>query len=97
MNLPDNLLLFVSFLQANATNEMLANRTAVWQGRLCEVQGAIMVASIFQVIIGFTGVIGLMLRFIGPLSIAPTIALVGLSLFEAAAGFSGQHWGLAFV
>lgn len=84
-------------LPANATNEMLANRTAVWQGRLCEVQGAIMVASIFQVIIGFTGVIGLMLRFIGPLSIAPTIALVGLSLFEAAAGFSGQHWGLAFV
>ena len=56
-----------------------------------------MVASLFQVVIGFSGIIGLMLRFIGPLSIAPTIALVGLSLFGAASGFSGVHWGISFL
>ena len=76
---------------------MRDNRTELWQSRIREVQGAIMVASVFQVVVGFTGLIGLMLRFIGPLSIAPTIALVGLSLFDSAAHFSGVHWGISFL
>lgn len=48
-----------------------------------------MVASLFQIFIGFTGLVGFLLRFIGPLTIAPTITLVGLALFQAAADFSG--------
>ncbi len=87
----------IFFLPANATAEMRAERTDIWQGRIQEIQGAIMVASVFQVIIGFSGIIGLLLKFIGPLAIAPTIALVGLSLFQAAAGFSGVHWGISFL
>lgn len=47
-----------------------------------------MISSIFQVVIGFSGLIGLCLRFIGPLTIAPTIALVGLSLVSAATFYS---------
>eukprot|EP00058_Branchiostoma_floridae_P015222 XP_002600710.1 hypothetical protein BRAFLDRAFT_83451 [Branchiostoma floridae] len=66
-----------------------------WQQRLREIQGAIMVSALFQVFIGFSGLIGIMLRFIGPLAIAPTIALVGLSLFEPAANFCGVQWGIA--
>ena len=49
-----------------------------------------MVSSLFQVVLGFSGVIGLVLQFVGPLSIMPTIALVGLPLFSAAADFSGN-------
>lgn len=60
-----------------------------------EIQGAIMVAALFQILIGFTGLIGFLLRFVGPLTIAPTITLVGLSLFEASADFSGIHWGIS--
>ena len=48
-----------------------------------------MVAAMFQILIGFTGLVGFLLRFIGPLTIAPTITLVGLSLFQASADFSG--------
>ena len=43
-----------------------------------------MVASVFQVVIGFSGIIGFLLRWIGPLAIAPTIALAGLALFDTA-------------
>ena len=49
-----------------------------------------MVSSIFQIVIGFTGIVGLVVRFIGPLTVAPTISLIGLSLFSAAASFSGM-------
>ncbi|XP_071492657.1 solute carrier family 23 member 1-like, partial [Diadema antillarum] len=84
-------------LTDNATAEERANHTEFWQSRMRELQGDIMVASLFQVVIGFTGTIGLLLRFIGPLSIAPTIALIGISLFPVASDFAGSHWGIAVL
>nr|XP_010311743.1 PREDICTED: solute carrier family 23 member 1-like [Balearica regulorum gibbericeps] len=69
----------------------------VWQTRMREVQGAIMVASCFQILVGFSGLIGFLMRFIGPLTIAPTITLVALPLFDSAGDDAGQHWGIAFV
>ncbi|XP_030846221.1 solute carrier family 23 member 1-like [Strongylocentrotus purpuratus] len=81
----------------NASMEELANQTKAFQDRIREIQGDIMVASLFQVLIGFTGTIGIMLRFIGPLSITPTICLIGLGLFKEAADFAAGHWGIAFM
>ncbi|NXO55248.1 S23A1 protein, partial [Aramus guarauna] len=69
----------------------------VWQTRMREVQGAIMVASCFQIFVGFSGLIGFLMRFIGPLTIAPTITLVALPLFDSAGDDAGQHWGIAFM
>lgn len=51
-----------------------------------------MISSLFQIFIGLTGLIGQLLRFIGPLTIAPTIALVALPLFPAAANFAGTSY-----
>lgn len=65
--------------------------------RIREIQGAIMVASIFQVVIGFSGIMGLLLRFIGPLAITPTIALIGISLFSAGSSFASQQWWIALT
>ena len=48
-----------------------------------------MVSSLFQMLVGFTGIVGFLLRFIGPLTIAPTITLVGLALFNVAAVHAG--------
>ena len=49
-----------------------------------------MVSSLFQIILGFSGLIGLVLQYVGPLAIIPTITLVGLPLYSAAANFSGK-------
>ncbi|KAA0715132.1 Solute carrier family 23 member 1 [Triplophysa tibetana] len=67
----------------------------VWQSRMQVLQGSIMVGSLFQVLVGFTGLIGLFMRFIGPLTIAPTISLIGLSLFDSAGMNAGHHWGIS--
>ncbi|KDP29772.1 hypothetical protein JCGZ_18707 [Jatropha curcas] len=47
-----------------------------------ELQGAIIVGSIFQVILGFTGLMSLLLRLINPVVVAPTVAAVGLAFFS---------------
>ncbi|KAM8980375.1 solute carrier family 23 member 1 [Sarcophilus harrisii] len=66
-----------------------------WQKRIRELQGAIMVASCVQIIVGFSGLIGFLMRFIGPLTIAPTISLVALPLFDSAGTDAGIHWGIS--
>ena len=60
-----------------------------------QIQGAIIVASLFQLIIGYFGIIGLILRFITPLTIAPAVSMVGLALFEVAGSYASGHWGIA--
>ncbi|XP_044136435.1 solute carrier family 23 member 2-like isoform X2 [Bufo gargarizans] len=81
----------------NGTGNFSVNNTEHWQPRIREIQGAIVVASCFQVFLGFSGLIGLILRFIGPLSITPTITLIGLSLFGEAGKKCGTHWGIAVL
>ncbi|XP_022237904.1 solute carrier family 23 member 2-like isoform X2 [Limulus polyphemus] len=69
----------------------------IWQLRMREIQGAIIVASIFETVIGLTGVIGIILQWLTPLVIVPTIALIGLSLFEEAASEASKNWGIAIL
>ena len=45
-----------------------------WEVRMQHVQGAIIAGAIFEIIIGISGLVGKILRFIGPITIAPTIA-----------------------
>ncbi|KAE8665960.1 Nucleobase-ascorbate transporter 11 [Hibiscus syriacus] len=45
-------------------------------------QGAIIVGSVFQSILGFSGLMSLLLRLINPVVVAPTVAAVGLAFFS---------------
>jgi len=56
-----------------------------------------MCASVFEIAIGATGVVGLMLRYTGPLSIFPTVTLLGLSLFKSAAAFAAKQWWICLM
>ncbi|XP_078347816.1 solute carrier family 23 member 2-like [Oculina patagonica] len=64
----------------------------IWKIRMREMQGAVMMTSLVQITVSLTGMIGFLLRFIGPLTIAPTITLMGISLFDVAAESAGTHW-----
>ncbi|XP_058047279.1 solute carrier family 23 member 1-like isoform X1 [Ahaetulla prasina] len=82
---------------ASMVDPTSSNFTELWQVRMRELQGAIMVASCFQIFVGFSGLIGFLMRFIGPLTIAPTITLVALPLFRSAGKDAGEHWGIAAI
>ena len=70
-------------------------KTELWQTRMREVQGAIIVASLFQVVIGYFGIIGIVLNYITPLTIVPAVAMIGLALFDVAADHASTNWGVA--
>uniref|UniRef100_A0A8C7CMH7 Solute carrier family 23 member 1 n=1 Tax=Oncorhynchus kisutch TaxID=8019 RepID=A0A8C7CMH7_ONCKI len=65
---------------------------------LCEknrIQGAIIASSVVEVVIGLVGLPGLLLDYIGPLTVTPTVSLIGLSVFQTAGDRAGSHWGLS--
>ncbi|XP_075905356.1 xan_ur_permease domain-containing protein [Nelusetta ayraudi] len=82
---------------ASLVNTSSPEFTEIWQSRMRALQGSFMVGSLFQIFVGFSGLIGLFMRFIGPLTIAPTISLIGLSLFDSAGTSAGYHWGVAIM
>jgi nucleobase transporter 1/2 len=59
-----------------------------------QIQGGIILSALVQVFIGCTGILGLILHCIGPITIVPTITLVGLSLIDVALRFCQVHWGI---
>uniref|UniRef100_A0A8D3D6Y5 Solute carrier family 23 member 1 n=1 Tax=Scophthalmus maximus TaxID=52904 RepID=A0A8D3D6Y5_SCOMX len=67
----------------------------IWQPRIREIQGAIIVSSLLELVIGLCGLPGLLLEYIGPLTITPTVSLIGLSVFTTAGDRAGSHWGLS--
>lgn len=71
---------------------MAALASEGWQVRMQHVQGAIILGALVEIVIGFSGLIGKLIRFVGPITIAPTIALIGLSLFEFGAPMAGMDW-----
>ncbi|XP_075062110.1 solute carrier family 23 member 1 [Mixophyes fleayi] len=73
------------------------NTSHIWQPRIREIQGAIIMSSLVEIIIGLVGLPGALLNYIGPLTVAPTISLIGLSVFEAAGQRAGSHWGISIL
>ncbi|XP_040503010.1 solute carrier family 23 member 1 isoform X2 [Gallus gallus] len=71
------------------------NTSHIWQPRMREIQGAIVVSSLVEVFIGLLGLPGALLSYIGPLTVTPTVSLIGLSVFQAAGERAGSHWGIA--
>uniref|UniRef100_A0A8C4HX62 Si:dkey-106n21.1 n=1 Tax=Dicentrarchus labrax TaxID=13489 RepID=A0A8C4HX62_DICLA len=82
-------------LQNGTSPLQMESSDEIWMSRMREIQGAILVSSLLQIVLGFSGLVGLVLKYIGPLAIAPTINLIGLSLFIEAGKKSGGHWGIA--
>jgi len=54
-----------------------------------------MLAAVVEVLLGCTGMIGILMRFIGPLTLCSTMTLIGLSLSLVFADICQDHWGVA--
>ncbi|MBN3310581.1 S23A3 protein, partial [Amia calva] len=58
-------------------------------------QGAVVIAGLVQILLGLSGLSGLILWHCGPLVIAPMLCIIGFSIYKEAALFCSSHWGIA--
>ncbi|MCG8338368.1 MAG: purine/pyrimidine permease [Proteobacteria bacterium] len=69
----------------------------LWQLQIQEVAGAIMIASLAEIVLGYTGVLGQIKRLISPVVIGPTIAMIGLALFNIGAPTMAGNWFISLA
>jgi len=92
LGFPDNITLY------DVKNDFGGNYSTfdqVWQERVRELQGGLAIASVFEIVIGATGLVGLMTRLFGPVTICVTITLIGVHLAEVSPSHAGVQWGCA--
>ncbi|XP_067657396.1 solute carrier family 23 member 1-like [Haliotis asinina] len=64
-------------------------------GKLGTLMGSLMVVGFIHFLIGATGLVGVLLRFIGPVTIVPAITLIGLYIYKTVVRFSETQWGVS--
>ncbi|XP_060079224.1 solute carrier family 23 member 1-like [Ylistrum balloti] len=60
-------------------------------------QGSLLAAGAIHFLIGATGLVGVLLRFIGPITIVPTILLIGIYMVKSITKFAQFHWGISLM
>jgi uracil-xanthine permease len=61
------------------------------------IAGAIILGSLIEMFIGFSGLMGKIQNILSPVVIGPVIALIGLALFSVGAPQAGQNWLLSGI
>ena len=69
----------------------------IWKERIAALQGGLIVASIVEIFIGAFGLVGFLLRYIGPLTIAPVLVSIGIALAEPAVNYCSGNWAVASI
>ncbi|XP_077176837.1 solute carrier family 23 member 3 [Paroedura picta] len=71
--------------------------TRNWDWFLCEVSGAMLVSAVVQVAFGVSGACGWIAKHCGPMVLAPSLAVIGLSAYRPAALLCSENWGIAML
>ncbi|XP_021254340.1 solute carrier family 23 member 3 isoform X2 [Numida meleagris] len=64
---------------------------------LQEVSGAVLVSGLVQLVLGAVGVCGWAVQRCGPMVLAPSLSIIGLSTYKEAAFFCSANWGVALL
>jgi xanthine/uracil permease len=69
----------------------------LWQLQIQNIAGAIMIASVVEIVLGYTGIMGQVRKIISPIVIGPTIAMIGLALFGIGAPWMASNWIISLI
>ncbi|CAM4614204.1 unnamed protein product [Lepidochelys olivacea] len=68
-----------------------------WNQPLREVSGAVVVSGLVQLALGVSGMGGWIAQRCGPMVLAPSLSIIGLSAYKEAAHFCSDSWGVALL
>ncbi|KAL5021597.1 hypothetical protein ScPMuIL_000752 [Solemya velum] len=78
----------------NATDLVVSHEDVVFE-HVRNLQGPLVLAGLLHSLVGVTGMVSILLRFVGPVTIVPTMLLIGIYISRATLRFSEYHWGLS--
>lgn len=80
---------------SNSTELIYTSNDDVIIYHIQTLQGSLMLAGVIHFLVGATGLVGVLLRFIGPVTIVPTILLIGIYMVTSVTKFAQVHWGIS--
>ena len=75
----------------------LTGATPMWQIQVQEISAAIMIASVVEIFLGYSGIMGIVKKAISPVVAGPTIAMIGLALFGIGAPWMAENWVISLI
>ncbi|XP_071173486.1 solute carrier family 23 member 1-like isoform X1 [Mytilus edulis] len=79
------------------TNELdvVGYRENIIMPRLRAMQGCLIIAGAVHMLIGLTGFVGVLLKVVGPLTVVPTLLLIGIQFDGVMNTFCDPNWGIS--
>ncbi|VDN58878.1 unnamed protein product [Dracunculus medinensis] len=63
-----------------------------YENKMAIIEGCLMASSVIPMVIGLTGVVGVLTKFIGPITVSPLILLLMLSAVDLCVDRIAKHW-----
>lgn len=83
--------------QMNGTESILEYREHIILPRIRITMGCLALAGFIHMLTGMFGLVGFIMKFVGPITVIPTVLLIGLNAFKVTTKFCQVHWGIAAV
>lgn len=61
------------------------------------IAGAVILGALVEIVIGFSGLMGLIRKILSPVVVGPVIMLIGLALYEAGAPVAASSWPISIL
>ena len=71
--------------------------SAAGAGGMQTIAGAVIVGAIVEAVIGFSGAMGFIRRYLSPVVVGPVIMLIGLALYQVGAPKAAANWPIALL
>lgn len=84
----------------NATNFTIFDEVETVEakhGKLMLFSGSLAAAALLEIILGFTGFTGFLIKFVSPITISATITSIGFSIIHLAIKYCEKHWGISMM
>lgn len=83
------------------TPEQLQSAIDKWQATgasaMRVIAGSIIAGAIIEAVIGFSGLMGILRRYLSPVVVGPVITLIGLALYQVGAPTAAANWPIAIL
>lgn len=86
-----------ALVSADGTQQAIA----AWQDNgamaMRNIAGAVIAGAVIEMVIGFSGLMGLVRKVLSPVVVGPVIMLIGLALYQAGAPVAASYWPVSIL
>jgi len=83
---------------SSATLEpIIAQWQATGASAMCVIAGAVIAGGIIEAIIGFSGLMGVLRKYLSPVVVGPVIMLIGIALYQIGAPTASSNWPVSIL